>query len=184
MSVSSEIKKANGLVSHSHKLIQLSWKPPKISKTPKNVARMKIKVQNFFALTFLISLCNPIFTLLSEKWPTNVKHGQNWSGTRIQSSFDWDWTSGLGYFSRDGEVRKALTVVKNDGTSKNRIRNIVEQKWYKITILKYHWSCIDHSWRQMDYTFGSSRDKNMDWKIRISKSNFQNSKQLKIIKKT
>ena len=50
MSVSSEIKKANGLVSYSHKLIQLSSKPPKsskiseISKTPKNVARMKIKV--------------------------------------------------------------------------------------------------------------------------------------------
>lgn len=85
MSVSSEIKKANGLVSHSHKLIQLSWKPPKISKTPKNVARMKIKVQNIFILTFIISFCNPIFKLLSKKWPTNEKMAEIYpnSGFRV-----------------------------------------------------------------------------------------------------
>lgn len=81
MSVSSEIKKANGLVSHSHKLIQLSWKPPKISKTPKNVARMKIKVQihpHFYNL-----LLQSDFHTFIEKMTNEWKNGRNLLELRI-----------------------------------------------------------------------------------------------------
>ena len=100
-----------------------------------------------------------------KKWPKFIR--------TPDLGFDWDWRTGTGYHSLDGEVWRALIVVKRDGSPKNCIWNMIEPKWYKITILKYHWSCIDHSWRRMDYTFGSSRDKNMDWKIRISKLDFK-----------
>ena len=104
-----------------------------------------------------------------KKWPKFIR--------TPDLGFDWDWRTGTGYqvsyHSLDGEVWRALIIVKRDGSSKNCIWNMIEPKWYKITILKYHWSCIDHSWRRMDYTFGSSRDKNMDWKIRISKLDFK-----------
>ena len=100
-----------------------------------------------------------------KKWPKFIR--------TPDLGFDWDWRTGTGYHSLDDEVWRALIAVKRDGSSKNCIWNMIEPKWYKITILKYHWSCIDHSWRQMDYTFGSSRDKNMYWKIRISKLDFK-----------
>ena len=65
MSVSSEIKKANGLVSHSHKLIQLSSKTSQKLKNLRNLKNSKKRctdedqsVKLFFDLTVMIlSLC-------------------------------------------------------------------------------------------------------------------------------